>query len=72
MLEATQGLGYFRLILLICGLGKVFLYSVPQKYHEDFLPRKYTQRGKNTLYLGQQNIRIKTGYVKSQKAQIIT
>ena len=53
MLEATQGLGHFRLILLICGLGKVSLYSVPQKYHEDFLLRKYTQRGKNTLYLGQ-------------------
>ena len=53
MLEATQGLGHFLLILLTCFLCQVSLYSAPQKYHEDFLRRKYTQKGKNMLYLEQ-------------------
>ena len=49
----SRRLGHFLLILLTFLLCQISLSSVPQKFHEEPLQRKYKQKAKDMLYLGQ-------------------
>lgn len=49
----SRTLGHFLLILLTFLLCQISLSSAPQKLHEEPLQRKYTQKAKDMLYVGQ-------------------